>query len=126
MIFGLKVLNEDATLNNFVYASAISIAKGADAKLVLQLHQVDKKIRYIPATGATITADFKKSDNTSLTKTATHPFVDDRSIIQFVLTDLETANLVSQNLVVKIDESSNISYAILSSGLQMVPLTSGC
>jgi hypothetical protein len=126
MFLSLKVLNSDATLNNFQDIGTLQTAKGADAKVVLQLFQPDKKIRYVPTAGAVITIDFKKADNTVLTKTATHPFADDRSIIQVVLSDVETADLISQALVAKIVEGTDISFAILQSGFQMVSLTSGC
>lgn len=127
MVLSLKVLNEDATLNNFVDIGSAKIYKGSDAKLILQLFQPDRKIRYIPASGAVITVDFLKSDGTTLTKTGTVPFADDRSIFQIVLSDLETVDIVSQNLIAKVVEGSDTSYAVMQSGLQMVSMTSqGC
>jgi len=124
----LRALNEDATLNNWQdMGSSVRIVRGADAKLILQLMQVDRKIRYIPDIAAVITVDLLKTDGTTLSKTATFPFADDRSIIQFVLTDTETADLISQNLVVEVVEGSNTSIAILQQGLQMVsPSQAGC
>lgn len=128
MLLTLKVLNEDATLNNWTdLGGSISIARGANAKLILQLFQVDRKIRYVPDVAAVITVDLIKSDATILTKTATFPLADDRSIIQFTLLAAETADLISQNLVVKVVEGANTSFAILQLGLQMVPITQvGC
>lgn len=126
MALSLKVLNSDAILNSFIDIGSLQIYKGADAKLIVQLFQPDKKIRYIPASGAVITIDFLKNDNTVLTKTATYPFADDRSILQFVLSDTETLTVVSQNLLAKIDEAGNISYAGLQMGLQLVPTSQGC
>lgn len=124
----MKVLNEDATLNNWVdMGGSAQIARGADAKLILQLIQVDRKIRYVADAAAVITMDFLKSDGTTLSKTATFPFSDDRSIIQIVLSDAETADLISQNLVAEVVEGSNTSIAILQGGLQMVsPSQAGC
>lgn len=120
MLLTLKVLNEDATLNNWVDIGSAQIARGSDAKLNLQLIQVDRKIRYVPDVAAVITADFLNSDGTTLSKTATFPFVDDRSIIQFTFTDAETALMIGQNLVVDVQEGSNTSIAILQLGLQML------
>lgn len=124
----LKVLNEDATLNNWVdMGGSIQIVRGADAKLILQLVQVDRKIRYIPDVAAVITTTLLNSDGTTLAKTATFPFADDRSIIQFTLSDAETALLIGQNLIVNVQEGSNTSIAILQLGLQMVsPSQAGC
>lgn len=120
MLLTLNVLNEDATLNNWQVIGNASIARGSDAKMNLQLMQADRKIRYIPDVAAVITADFLNSDGTTLSKTATFPFADDRSIIQFTFTDAETALLIGQNLVVEVQEGSNTSIAILQMGLQMI------
>lgn len=128
MVLTLKVLNEDATLNNWQdMGGSAQIVRGADAKLILQLFQVDRKIRYVPAAGAVITIDLINSDQTTLSKTATAPFADDRSIVQFTLTDSETELLISQNLIVSVVEGSNTSIALLSLGLQMIsPSQAGC
>lgn len=128
MVLTLKVLNEDASLNNFVdMGGTAQIVRGADAKLILELFQVDRKIRYVPISGAVISVDFLNSDGTTLSKTATFPFADDRSIIQIVLTDSETELLISQNIIASIVEGSNTSIAILQQGLQMVSTTQeGC
>lgn len=122
----LRVLNSDASLNAFTYSSSASFMKGEDVTLLLMLWQPDKAIRYIPDSGAVITCDFMKSDGTVLTKTATQPFADDRSIIQFALSAVETATLISQNLVVKVVEGSETQFAVLQFGFQLVTLTQGC
>lgn len=127
MLYSLRVLNPDATLNNFVDIGSARIYKGSDQKLILQLFQSDRKIRFVPAITAVITMDFLQSDNTVLTKTATFPFADDRSIIQIVLADTETPNIVSQNLIAKIVDGADTSFAVLQGGLQMVSLVAaGC
>lgn len=127
MLLTLKVLNEDATLNNWKYQGSAQSVRGSDAKLMLQLFQADRQIRYIPAAGATITMDLLKSDGTTLPKTATQPFADDRSILQFDLTDTETVDLIGQNLAVEVVEGTNTSIALLSMGLQMLsPNQEGC
>lgn len=126
MLLTLKVLNSDATLNNFMDIGAAKAIRGSDLKIVMQLIQVEKGIRYIPAVGATVDFTLKNSDNTTIVKSATFPFAEDRSIIQIELTDTETALLISQNLVGKLTEGTDISYALLQLGLQMVSLTQGC
>lgn len=120
MILTLKVLNDDATLNNYQDIGIAQIVRGSDAKVNLQLVQADRKIRYIPDVAAVITADFLNSDGTTLSKTATFPFADDRSIIQLTFTDAETANLIGQNIVVDVQEGSITSIAILQAGLQIL------
>ncbi len=127
MLLTLVALNEDATLNNWQVTGNARVVRGSDAKLILQLVQVDRKIRYIPDAAADITVDLLKTDGTTLSKTASFPFADDRSIIQIELTDTETADIISQNLIVTVDESGSISIAVLQGGLQMVPTSqAGC
>lgn len=127
MVLTLKSLNEDATLNNYTTQNGAQITRGSDAKLILQLWQVDRNIRYIPAVGAVITVALIKSDQTILNKTATIPFADDRSILQFTLTAAETALLIGQNLIVTIVEGAVTSIATLQQGLQMLPTSQvGC
>lgn len=127
MILSLKVLNSDATLNNFVEGTTLQIVRGADATIKLRVVQADRSnLRYIPAAGATFSIAFLKSDGTSLTKTPTQPFADDRSILQVVLTDTETQTLISQGLNLEINEGSDKNFAVLQQGLQMQTLNSDC
>lgn len=129
MIYSLKILNSEASVNDFYDIGAANIYKGSDAKVIMQIYQPDKKgIRYISLSGAVLTVDLQKSDGTVLTKTLTNPFAaDDRSILQLVLTNVETADLISQNLIVKITEGPLISYAVLQGGFKMSSLTGvGC
>ena len=81
MLLTGKILNEDATLNNFVLSSSARMARGSSAKIIIQLIQPAKNLRYIPDSGATITLALLKSDGTTLVKTATNPFADDRPLV---------------------------------------------
>lgn len=122
----LKVLNSDAQLNSFIDIGSARVARGSDATLILQLIQPDKKIRFIPGASTVITVDLKNSDQTTLTLTASFPFADDRSIIQVLISDTQTLNLISQRLIAKLVDGADIEFAILDFGLQMVSLTAGC
>lgn len=122
----LNILNNAATLNTFFVSGTKEFMAGEDVKLIMRLIQIDLNLRYIPVVGATITIDFKKSDDTILTKTATFPFADDRSIIQVDLTELESADLISQTLIVKLDEAGVTTFATLQSGLKRNKLSQGC
>ena len=102
------------------------MVRGSSAKIIIQLIQPSKNLRYIPDSGATITLALLKSDGTTLTKTATNPFADDRSIIEIDLLSSETSTIISQNLNLTITEGSDVTYAIVQNGLQMVSLTQGC
>lgn len=128
MILTLKVLNDDATLNNWEdLGGTVQIVRGSDVKLILQLFQVERKIRYIPIDAAVITVALLKSDQTTITKTASFPFADDRSIIEFDLSAAETAVLIGQNLAVMIVEDVVTNIAVLQQGLQIIsPMQTGC
>lgn len=128
MVYGLKILNSEATLNSFQDIEIANVYKNSDVTIIMQICQPEKKnIRYIPDSGAVITLDLQKSDGTVLTKTASNPFAEDRSIIQITLSNSETALLISQNLIAKIVEGSDRSFAILQGGFKMISLiNSGC
>lgn len=128
MLLTLKVLNEDASLNNWKdLGGSAQVVRGADAKLILQIFQVDRQIRYVPAADADISMDLLKSDGTTISKTASFPFADDRSIIEIDLDESETADLIGQNLILDIEEDDITSIAILQMGLQMIsPTQEGC
>jgi len=122
----LQVLNSDSTLNSFFIYTNSSFIAGEDVLVRLRLLQVEKKIRYIPDIASTITFDLKKSDNTTLSKTATFPFADDRSIIEFTITAAESVDVISQTLVATIDEPAGISIAKLQYGLKKNVIDQGC
>ena len=116
----LKVLNSDAILNSYINIESLQFTNGSDVELVLKLWQCDKNIRYIPAAGAVITCDFLKSDNSVISKTATFPFAEDRSIIQFSLSAADTAELISQNILIEIVEGAVTKHAFLQNAIQKV------
>lgn len=120
MYLSLRVLNSNAILNSFVYIGTQRFVNGDDINLTLRLWQADKDIRYIPEAGATVTCDFMKSDGSIVSKTATFPFSEDRSIIQFALSNTETVDIISQNLLIKVDESGAITHAFAQAAIQKV------
>lgn len=125
MILTMKVLNSDATLNNFQEGTVATFIPGSALTLVLRLQQIDRPIRYVPDAAAVITIGLLKSDNTVLTKTATFVDSSDRSLIKFSLSAAETATIIGQNLDVDISEPGPItSTAILQYGLKSMSL--GC
>lgn len=130
MFLRLKIINSDATLNTFFEVGTAQIVPGSDAIIRMQLIQPQKNdLRYIPKASATFEIDLLKSDGTTLTKSLTQPFSaspEDRSILELVLDETETANLITQNLNVKVTEGSDISFAVVQTGMQIVPLNTQC
>jgi hypothetical protein len=125
-MLSLEILNKDATLNTFMIKSTFNFVSGETAKIVMRLMQPDLKIRYIPDVAAVITVPLKRSDDTTLTKTATFPFADDRSIIQIELSAAETALVISQNLLVSVTEGANVTIATLPFGLSRTNTSENC
>jgi hypothetical protein len=126
VVLTLDVVSSNPQLNSHSLGKVFSFASGQTAKVILRLWQADKKIRYIPDPAAVITVDLKRSDNTILTKTCAFTFADDRSIVEFELSELETAQVIGQNLVVKIVEGLDTKFAVLQFGLQKVILDGSC
>lgn len=122
----LNILNSDATLNNYIQLQSLSFTGGETLTLNLKLIQIDKSIRYVADVGAVITLDLQNSDGTTLAKTGAFPFADDRSIVQFTFTALETESLISQGISVKIEEGSSVQIASLRGALQKNVLNEGC
>lgn len=125
-MLSLDIVSKNPSLNTFSLSNNLAFASGEDVRVIMRLNQPDLKIRYIPEATATITVDLKKSDGTLLTKTCTFTFSDDRSIIEFSLTALESAQIISQNLVAKVEETSGVQLAVLQYGLTRVVTDGSC
>ncbi len=122
----LDIVSQNPQLNSHSISKVATFASGETVKVIMRLWQSDLKIRYIPSNAAVITVDLKKSDNTVLTKTCTFTFADDRSIIEFELTALESAQVISQNLVAKIVDGADTKIALLQFGLRRVKADGNC
>lgn len=116
----LDIVSKLPQLNSFFVTKNQAFASGETVKVIMRLWQSERNIRYIPISSAVITVDLKKSDNTVLTKTCAFTFADDRSIIEFNLTAVESAAVIGQNLVVKIVEGSEVQIALLQFGLSKI------
>jgi hypothetical protein len=122
----LDIILPNPQLNYHVVSKVANFIAGETVKVIMRLWQPNLKIRYIPSNTAVITVDLKKSDNTTLTKTCSFTFADDRSIIEFDLTASESEQVISQNLVVKIVDGSDTKIALLQYGLSRVKANGAC
>lgn len=122
----LDIVSKNSQLNTFVLSKNFAFAGGEDTKVIMRLFQADLGIRYIPGASAVITVPLKKSDGTTLTKTCTFTFADDRSIIEFSLSAAESALVISQNLVVNIVDGGQTQIAVLQYGLTRVITDGSC
>jgi hypothetical protein len=122
----LDIVSQNPQLNSHNISKVAKFVGGETVKVIMRLWQVEQGIRYIPSAAAVITVDLKKSDNTTLTKTCSFTFADDRSIIEFSMTALESAAVIGQNLVVKIVDGADTKFALLQYGLQRVKVDGSC
>lgn len=113
----LQILSANPQLNTFTTSNNYAFTSGSDCDVYVRLVDVDLKLRYIPILAANVSIDLLKSDGTVLNKAMAFPFVDDRSILKFSMTALESKTIISQNLVVTITEASKVTIAILRNGI---------
>jgi len=122
----LDIVSKNPQLNSFTLSKNFAFAAGEDVKVTMRLFQSDLGIRYIPSSSATMSISLKKSDGTTLSKNCSFTFADDRSIIEFEMTAVEAASVISQNLVVSIVEGSLTKIALLQYGLTRIITDGSC
>lgn len=100
----LKLINEQATLNNFKHVEVKEYIAGQPISIKVQITDSETKQRLIPATNANMNAIFQKRDGTELVKAATMMFnPDDRSMWKVDLTGAETTDIVGSNIKFELD-----------------------
>ena len=120
------MLNEDATLNNFVNVGSAQFTPNFPVKFVMRLIQQVRDLRYVPSASATFSITFKLSDGTTLTKTPTFLDAGDRSLLTVSLSASETQLLIGQNLSVTVTDGSDVSAASLQNAIQNIHASMGC
>lgn len=118
MRLGIAMLNSNSTLNQLMYQNQLKINPGETATVYFQLVDLDQQSgncpapRYIPAAGATMSVNMYSLDQAkSITKVATNPFADDKSIWSFNLTAADTQIAAGVNMKVTLTEGANIKIA---------------
>lgn len=119
-----KILNSQASLNNFKEIGSLEFIIGEEVKLVFRLFDPQFDLRHIPDAAAIVKLTFNKlSDFTTFEKTATVLDSGDRSIQYVTLTDLETADLIGGNVLFEVDvlgDGSQIQKGIIYNALSKV------
>jgi hypothetical protein len=120
-----KVLNSDATLNNFEVISALDFIPGDAATLVIQLFQPQRKdgLRYFAATGATLSVFIPKTDGSELE--VEMETMADHSIWSADLTADDTEDLVGGNFTFELTEGLKTTKGWVENGLAVV-ITGNC
>lgn len=135
MLLSARFLNDVANVNSFEYAQVGQFTKGEAASIYFQL--IDESLdgalkgfqpagrRYVPATGATLSVVVNSIDNAKkITRVATNPFPDDRSIwkLDFLATDTISGTATLQ---LTLTEGLVIRKGLVKNGLRIASDT-GC
>jgi hypothetical protein len=118
----VKLIDEQATLNNFKYVDTKEYIPGQRLVLNVQILDAETGQRLIPDSGAQINAIFQQSDGTELTIPGSALFdPDDRSMYQFVLTGAQTLLVIGGNVRFDLDFNGSGTLPALanSSDLRM-------
>lgn len=122
-----KIINPDATLNNFVYQDqGVEFLPSSSVVIALQLFDPAKKMRYIPPSTAVITFTFNNADFTTFTQESSFINTQDCSLLLINLSTTQTAYMVGGNLTFTVDVYGNgslIYNGLIQDALQFVDVT---
>lgn len=124
-----KLLNSDATLNDFTFVGEIAFFPGENVRISLQIQLTEKKIRYIPPVAATLTLTFLDKEGEEIVKTAAVINADDRSMWVVVLSQAESEVLQGQNIVGTLDVNGDASVVykfLMANVIQRTNLAGDC
>lgn len=135
MLLSARFLNDVANVNSFEYAQVGQFTQGEATSVYFQLidASLDSALkgfdpagrRYIPATGATLSVVVNSIDDAKkITRAATNPFPDDRSIwkLDFLATDTISGTATLQ---LTLTEGLVIRKGLVKNGLRIASQT-GC
>lgn len=100
----IKLINEQATLNNFNYVEQKEYVAGNPFVLKIQLTDSETKQRLIPSATANLNAIFQKKDGTELTIAAAMLFnPDDRSMWSVSVSAANSLEITGSNVKFELD-----------------------
>lgn len=123
-----KVLNNQASLNNFKEINGIDFMLGNSFILNFRLIDPQYCDRYVPPSTAIVKLTFNNMDTTTFTKTATFTDVGDRSLMSVSLLTGDTSQLLGGNIPFTVDvlgDGSQILYGIIYTAIRKVAVSWG-
>ncbi len=126
-----KVLNSDATLNDYKILDVLNFIPGEQVKLFVQIFDLDHQIRFIPPEDAIVTFCFINNDGSMLDKVSPDDITileDDRSLMYMTIEEAESLELSGGNVTFKIDldgDGTRIVRGMIQNGLAKY-ITGGC
>lgn len=123
MKLGVQMLEAESSLNNLMPVNQLEISPGETATVMFQLVNSKSGQRYIPATGATMTARLVSvNDANVVSKIPSQPFsADDRSIWSFSMSATDTSKAAGVNLEVVLTEGVSVKKVWAQSVIVMSP-----
>ncbi len=128
MLLSARILNNVSDVNSFEYATECKFTEGDTLYIYFQLIDLNKDLnlkppgrRFIPASGATLTATVHNIDASKiLVKTATQPYASDTSIWRFQVTAADVLR-GTYSIKLALTESSVVTRGVIKSGLSVEP-----
>lgn len=103
-MLSVRLINDQATVNNFFYVEEKEYVPNVAVNFYFQLWDPQTKNRVIPGTSGTVTVVFENADGTQLSITATKLFsADDRSLWKAALNASQSNAIVGSNFKVTLD-----------------------
>jgi hypothetical protein len=124
-----KLLNSEASLNDFFYVGSVEFVPGENVTFALQIFLSEKNIRYIPPVAAELTLTFIDKDGVDVVKTAAVIDADDRSMWSVDLSQAETEVLAGQTVSGELDVNGDgtiIYKFVLQNSLIRINLSGDC
>lgn len=125
----VKLLNSDASLNDYKYLGSVSFIPGENLTVAIQIFDAHRDIRYIPPADATLTMSFIDKNGDEILKDAEVIDADDRSMWKVDLSQAETELLAGQNIIVVLDvegDGTIIFKALVANGIIRTNLSGDC
>jgi hypothetical protein len=124
-----KLLNPDASLNDYFFIGSLNFVPGENLTVAIQIFDAHRKIRYIPPATAELTMTFINKDGSELVKTASVIDADDRSMWKAEISQAESELLAGQNVEISLDPDGDgdpLMIALLANAIIRVNLSGDC
>lgn len=117
-----RLLNSDASLNNFFEITSLDFVAGSQIDLSLRLFDSQKSIRYVPPATASLKI-FLQTGDIELEKTLSVISSDDRSMWKVTLTEDDTEEMLGGSVKFELDvagDGTNIQKGIMLNALRRI------
>ena len=123
-----KVLNTNATTNQYTFISSNTYYPGTKVRTWVQIFDDQLNLRFIPPTTNVVTVYVNKKDGTQLAITATIN-ADDRSMFYFDIIATDSDDIYGGNFTFKMDilgTGTDLQWGLVKNGLSTLIDTEDC